>query len=183
MKLFPEVASLRRASRQMVRELGFLDDGSRSLGVTHSQCHALIELGLHGTLTSTELADRLNLDKASTSRAVAELVRQGYVSAGSDGRDRRRKPLRLTAKGHRQLSAIDQVANAQVQGVLALLSEQDRAAVLRGLSLYARALARLRLGRQFRIRPIRKRDDPEVARIIRTRRGRASPSTIPRSIS
>jgi putative acetyltransferase len=44
----------------------------------------------------------------------------------------------------------------------------ERAAIVHGLSAYARALARVRAQRDMTIRPIAAADDPAVARIIRT---------------
>jgi hypothetical protein len=68
--LLPEVGPLRQASRLLVRELGFLDDGQIGLGITHSQCHTLIELERSERLTAGELAQALNLDKSTMSRTV-----------------------------------------------------------------------------------------------------------------
>src|SRR5688572_33473826 len=87
--LFPEVGAVRQASRQLVRELGFLDDGQNGLGITHSQCHTLIELERQERLTAGELAQALNLDKSTTSRTVAGLVRGGYVTMRAEPGDRR----------------------------------------------------------------------------------------------
>jgi len=103
--LFPEVEPLRAASRQVVRELGMLDDRGLPARISHSQCHALIELDRAGGegLGVAELATRLNLDKSTMSRTVSRLVRSGLLTHGS-GPDKRKKPLRLTAEG--RLSAI-----------------------------------------------------------------------------
>src|SRR5688500_439894 len=46
-----EVAPLRAASRQVVRELGMLEDTFAPAGVTHSECHTLLELARAGVLT------------------------------------------------------------------------------------------------------------------------------------
>ncbi len=56
------VDAVREASREMVRELGFLQDGAAALGVTHAQCHTLIELGRRGTLTPGDIAELLRLE-------------------------------------------------------------------------------------------------------------------------
>jgi putative acetyltransferase len=164
----PEVAPVRQAARQLVRELGFLDHRTTSDGVTHSQCHALIEIERQGVMTAGELAGLLNLDKSTTSRTVAALTREGYVAARQNGGDRRRRPLVLTAKGRRKVMQIHRSANLQVQAALVLLGEEERSAVVRGMSLYAKALARRRAQQEFSLRPITRRDDPDMARIIRT---------------
>jgi putative acetyltransferase len=168
MSLYPEVQPLRRASREVVRELGFLEPHFDAAGVSHSQCHALIELEHHGRLTSGELATLLNLDPSTMSRTIAQLEESGLITSRSDDLDKRKKPLELTAKGKKKVELIHSSANRQVQETLCLLGTEDRETVVRGMALYAKALARRRAQQQLTLRPIEKQDDPEVARIIRT---------------
>jgi putative acetyltransferase len=176
--ILPEVEPVRQASRQLVRELGFLDHRLGSLGISHSQCHALIELELRETMTAGEMAAALNLDKSTMSRTLAALVKSGLVASRSGAGDRRRRPLVLTGKGRRKTVQIHRQADRQVQASLASLGPDERAAVVRGMSLYARALSRLRNQAEFAIRPIARRDDPAMAQIIRsvmTEHGAAGP--------
>jgi putative acetyltransferase len=165
--LLPEVAPLRDSSRRLVRELGFLEGRSRVAAITHTQCHTLIEIERQGVLAAGELAAILNLDKSTTSRTVASLVRAGFIAARADGGDRRRRPLTLTAKGRRKLASLHELANRQVQEALSLLDADQRDTVLRGMSLYAKALARRRAQQEFTIRPVARRDDPVMAGIVR----------------
>ncbi|MCU0687186.1 MAG: MarR family winged helix-turn-helix transcriptional regulator [Polyangiaceae bacterium] len=165
----PEVAPLRQASLQIARALGLLERGLPELGLTHSQAHALSELERAGELTAGELAALLGLDKSTASRAVAQLAEQGYVAggAGGSGRDRRRKPLRLTAKGRTKVAALHARSDRQAHEALSLLSVAERQAARQGVTLYARALSRLERRRGYEVRPITRRDDPAVAAIIR----------------
>ncbi len=164
----PEVEPLRRASRQVVRELGFLDGHPPSHGLTTSQCHALIEIGQEGQLTTGELAHLLNLDKSTLSRRVQPLVEAGLLAAKEDPGDRRRRPLTLTQQGRQRLARVHEDASRHVRDALQLLNEAERRAVVDGMALYAKALSRLRARASFRIRPIRREDDPEMARVMRT---------------
>jgi putative acetyltransferase len=165
--LLAEVDPLRQASRQLVRELGVLDGRPGGIGIPFSQGHSLVEIGRRGTMTAGELAAVLNLDKSTTSRTVAALVRAGLVAARPDQGDRRRRLLGLTARGRRKLATLDRMSNQQVHEALALLRDEDRAAVVRGLDLYARALGRRRVQQELSIRPMTPRDDAAVAAIIR----------------
>lgn len=162
-----EVAPLRQASRQVVRELGFLQN--RFEGASAAQCHALLELEQHGTLTSGDLAVLLSIDKSTASRTASELVRRGWARTAAAGEgDRRRKPLVLTARGRQRLAKIHELSNRQVHAALALLAPEERQTVLEGMRLYAKALSRSRKQQQYEVRRIERRDDPEVARLIRT---------------
>jgi putative acetyltransferase len=167
-ELHSEVPAVRQASRQMVRELGFLDHWIGGCGVSHSQCHALIELEHHGVLTAGELSDLLNLDKSTLSRTLKELLEAEYVAVRGGGEDKRKKPLTLAKKGLKQLDRIHAYANDQVHAALSLLSEAERRTVVEGLALYAKALARTRAQSELAIRPMLRSDNPDVARIIRT---------------
>ena len=165
---YPEVEPLRAAARQVVRELGMLGDDWLPSRISHSMCHVLIELERAGgeELGVAELAMRLNLDKSTLSRTVSRLTRAGLVATAL-GPDRRKKPLRLTAAGRKKLGSVHQAAGGQVNAALALLGEGERQRVLDGVALYARALTRLRGRRAVTLRPVTRKDDPQVAAIIR----------------
>lgn len=162
----PEVAAVRQASRLLIRQLGFLDH-QVSTGFTHSECHAMIELERHGELTTGELSQLLFLDKSTMSRVVSALVKRGWVAPKSHTGDRRKKPLLLTNKGKKKLDGVHQHANGQVDDALALLEPKEREQVVRGIELYAKALTRARAKKELVVRPIEKKDDAKVAKIIR----------------
>jgi putative acetyltransferase len=162
------VPSVREASRRLVRELGFLDDGERTLGISHAQCHALLEIERAGACTASELAELLQLDKSTISRTVHALLEAKLARAVADPSDARRKRLVLTAAGKKRLARIHEGANTQVSRALATLSPEERETVALGLALYAKALGRQRRADEHTIRHIRPSDDPEVAALIRT---------------
>ncbi len=162
------VRQVRDASRRMVRQLGLLGDGAGAAGggPTLSECHVLTELGREAPLTITELAERMALDKSTMSRTVGRLRRRGLVGRVKVA-DKRAKPIRLTPNGRRAVARLDRAADRQVAGALELLDSAGRGAVVEGLELYAKALARSRALRDYTIRPVRRSDDPALARMIR----------------
>jgi putative acetyltransferase len=166
-ELLPEVLPVRAAARALVRELGFLQAAIPPEDLPPSHCHALIEIEC-GALNQSELAERLRLDKSTTSRVVARLASDGLVSAARDADDRRQAVLGLTAAGRSRLARIHESNNRQVQAALSLLGDEQRAQVLIGLSVYARALGRARRRQGLVIRPIRVADDRGIERVIRT---------------
>jgi putative acetyltransferase len=166
--MLPEVLPLRHASRELVRELGFLQGTDASTSLSHSHCHALIEIDGRGTVTQSELPPLLRLDKSTTSRIVAELTSRGWVKARKGAEDGRVRVLSLTAAGRAKVKLVHREANARVERALATLGESERTTVLRGMELYARALERSRLKARYELRPIKAADRAAVARIIRT---------------
>jgi len=159
---------LRQASREIVRELGMLEDRLAHADVTHSQCHALLELEQRGALAVGELAERLRLDKSVVSRVLRTLEQRKLVRMRADESDRRVRRASLTAIGRRVVARVHAASNERVDTALRQLGEHDRARVLEGLSLYARALAKARRASEVTMRAIRPTDDPIVADIIRT---------------
>jgi putative acetyltransferase len=165
--MLPEVLPLRRASRELVRELGFLQAKDQATGLSHSHCHALIEIEARDTVRQAELPSLLRLDKSTTSRIVTELVARRWVRACASEEDARVRLLALTSAGRAKIALVHRGASARVEQALSLLGEAERQAVLDGMILYARALERSRRQAEYRIRPIRRGDRGAVARLIR----------------
>lgn len=166
--MLDEVLPLRHASRELVRELGFLQLREPSTKLSHSHCHALIEIESRGTLPQSELPSLLRLDKSTTSRIVAELESRGWVKARAAPEDARARLLTLTTAGRTKVGVVHREANARVTRALETLSEEERRTVLDGMKIYARALERSRLRAQYSIRPMKAGDRDEVAALIRT---------------
>ena len=100
------IDDIRAASRQMVRELGFMDATLAATDYPPSAVHAILEIGIRGPMTAMHLGDVLHLEKSSVSRMVRKLIENGELKETVDLDDARIKPLSLTAKGRRTLSAL-----------------------------------------------------------------------------
>jgi DNA-binding MarR family transcriptional regulator len=133
------IDDIRAASRQMVRELGFMEATLAATDYPPSAVHTLLEIGARGPMTSVQLADFLGLEKSSVSRMVRKLIDGGELKETSAD-DARVKPLTLTSKGRRTMAAIEAFARRQVRQALEGLSEAERRTVREGLAIYARAL-------------------------------------------
>lgn len=80
-------------------------------------------------MSLSELAQRLDLTLASTSKLIDVLVKHDFVQREGCSTDRRRIELQLTEHGHASLSAIWQAAHARLTEALARLPEHERAVV------------------------------------------------------
>lgn len=165
--LIQEILPLRQASREMVRELGFMQGVFTPAGMPHSHCHTLMETELCGALSQNELSERLCLEKSTMSRIVAQLVAQGLLQVESDSVDKRRNRVSLTPAGRAKLEEIHRGANAQVLDALDQLSPDERATVLAGIRLYAKALQRARRQSPYTIEAIAPADAAGMAAVIR----------------
>ena len=140
------IDDIRAASRQMVRELGFMEATLAATAYPPSAVQAILEIGARGPMTSVQLGDILHLEKSSVSRMVRKLVECGELKEAVDANDARIKPLSLTPKGRRTLAALHDFGRQQVSGALERLSEDERRIVRDGLVTYARALGASRGG-------------------------------------
>jgi DNA-binding MarR family transcriptional regulator len=134
------IDDIRAASRLMVRELGFMEQTLAATDYPPSAVHTILEIGTNGPLTSAELSEILHLEKSSVSRMVRKLIECGELKETVDAEDARIKPLSLTPKGQRTLSALHDFGRRQVSAALARLSDAERTTVRDGLMTYARAL-------------------------------------------
>jgi DNA-binding MarR family transcriptional regulator len=93
------------------------------------------------------LAERLFLDKSTTSRVVTTLVRKGYVEQRHDERDRRAMSLHVTRHGQRLYARITDDLIEQQKQLLEDLAPDVRAGVVKVLRRLADAAdARFRSG-------------------------------------
>src|SRR5918995_1159464 len=112
-----DARELQAAVAELVRVYQFRDrDRICCHDVSVTQCHALEALVENGPLRLGALADRLFLDKSTTSRVVGTLVKKGYVEQRSDESDRRATALHATASGRRLCKRItDDLVGQQKQ--------------------------------------------------------------------
>lgn len=166
MALEKQVQSVRAASRDMVRELGMLAAAHGSLGVTNSQCHALIAVGSAGSLGIQELASQLVLDTSTVSRLVDVMKADKLIAVEPDPDDKRKKRLTVTATGKKKLQGIHSQANERVESALALMSEKERESLIIGLTSYARTLRKSRRQALVKLRPIKQADNLHLKKIV-----------------
>jgi MarR family transcriptional regulator, 2-MHQ and catechol-resistance regulon repressor len=115
--------------------------------VSVTQCYALETLVEHGPMRLSALADRLFLDKSTTSRVVNALARKGYVEQRADATDGRATVISVTRHGQRLCARITSDLIEQQKQVLADLPSEVRAGVVQVIRRLAHAAdARFRAG-------------------------------------
>lgn len=147
------VSEIRSASRDLVREFGFMNRTVAGTDLSISAVHAIIEIGKSNGLSSKELSQLLVLEKSTVSRLVNSLVDRGEIREARSKGDARIKHLHLTDKGRETLEGIDRYAESQVSAALDRLEAPFRRGVLEGLQNYAAAL-RTASNRKVHARPL-----------------------------
>lgn len=142
---FREVVQFRERIRLLERRLGLLEQyQSECCGLSLSQCHALVEIGRASPLSLGDLAQRLGLDKSTTSRVVDSLVTSRKVKREEHPADRRVIQLSLTDAGKATFENIEQEMNRQYREVLSAIPEEKRAQVLESLEVLLEVLPNIR---------------------------------------
>jgi MarR family 2-MHQ and catechol resistance regulon transcriptional repressor len=143
-----DAEALQTAVAELVRVYQFRDrDRICCHDVSVTQCYALETLVEQGPLRLGALAQRLFLDKSTTSRVAATLVRKGYAEPRADPTDGRATTLQATRRGRALCARITADLVAQQRTLLADLDPAVRAGVVDVIRRLANAAdARFRTG-------------------------------------
>lgn len=94
-------------------------------GVTRREWRMLALLYGHEKLTPSALAERANLDRARTSRAISALVEKGLLTRDIKPSNRKEVQLSLTAKGHSLYETLMPEIQNINREILTALSESE----------------------------------------------------------
>jgi MarR family transcriptional regulator for hemolysin len=112
----------------------------RRLGITRDQWLVLTRLHRNPGASQSELADMLEVERASAGRMIDRLEANGWVERRARNGDRRVKRVYLTAEAERVHRRIWRVAETTVDDALAGLSAQERAQMMRLLTRVKKSL-------------------------------------------
>jgi DNA-binding MarR family transcriptional regulator len=120
--------------------MGALDQEQSCCGLTLSQCHTMMEIGLKGDMSLVDLAASLGLDTSTLSRTIQGLVLIGLVERKTNEKDRRYVVLSLSGQGRKVYEEIDGVYNAFLAGVFERLPADAHERILEDIGLFADAV-------------------------------------------
>jgi MarR family transcriptional regulator for hemolysin len=98
----------------------------RRLGLTRSQWLVINRLHRRPGATQSELAEMLEVEKATAGRMVDRMEKKGWVVRRADAADRRVNRLHLTPEADLIQVQLAQIADSTVDDALALLSPHQR---------------------------------------------------------
>jgi DNA-binding MarR family transcriptional regulator len=98
----------------------------RKLGLTRAQWLVLTRLYRRPGASQTELAEMLEIDRASAGRMIDRMERAGWVQRRADGADRRINRLHLTPGARKAHARMWRIAEATVDDALGALSARER---------------------------------------------------------
>lgn len=132
--------ALHEALADLVRAYQFRDrDRICCHDISVTQCYALEALKRDGPMRLNDLAERLFLDKSTSSRVLGALVRKGYAERLVDLTDGRAISVRITAKGQKLYNRIHVGLVEQQSRMIEDLAPDVRRAAIEVISRLARA--------------------------------------------
>lgn len=124
-------------SRQLVEVYG------QAHGLSREEWRLLFLLDDAGSLDSLEVAQRTSLDKVQVSRAASKLEEKGLITREVPSSDRRLRHYSITPAGRTRFRQAFGEVEARADEILGAMTEDDRAALIRGVrALHAATLAR-----------------------------------------
>jgi MarR family transcriptional regulator for hemolysin len=118
--LIADVARLMRSS---------FDRRVRRIGLTRSQWLVLSRLDRHPGLSQSELAEMLEVERATAGRMIDRMERRNWLVRRPDPADRRINRLYLTAEAEAVQAEMGRIAEALLDDAMALLEEGEREAL------------------------------------------------------
>jgi DNA-binding MarR family transcriptional regulator len=98
----------------------------RALGLTRAQWVTIARLHRRPGLSQSEVADLLEIEKATAGRLIDRMEAKGWIERRADPLDRRVNRLHLTAEAKRMHALIWPIAEATVDDALDGLSAAER---------------------------------------------------------
>lgn len=112
--------------------------------ISSQDASILVHLDRESGLSPRDLARHLGVVPSTLSAAIARLSKLGYLSSQPVAKDRRRRELRLTARGAEAIAATSVLDAERVRALLKKLTVAERKAAVRGLALLARAARQIK---------------------------------------
>jgi DNA-binding MarR family transcriptional regulator len=111
--------------------------------VSSQDASILVHLDREFGLSPSALAGHLSVAPSTLSAALTRLAKLGYLSNQPSEKDRRKRELRLTARGAEAISATSVLDAERVRAMLSQLKPGERKDALRGLALLAEAARKM----------------------------------------
>jgi DNA-binding MarR family transcriptional regulator len=111
--------------------------------ISSQDASILVHLDREFGLSPRMLAGHLGVAPSTLSAALTRLSKLGYLTNEPGQKDRRRREIRLTARGAEAISSTSVLDAKRVRTLLSQMKPAERKHALRGLALLARAAKHL----------------------------------------
>ena len=110
------------------------------LGLSVSQCYALMAIAHKGPVSMQKLAEKLFLTVSTMTRIVDQLMKKKLVLRRADAQDRRIILVEATPQGESLVKEIENTMLTIQKEILAKLSSEEREVIIKALTELAQAM-------------------------------------------
>jgi DNA-binding MarR family transcriptional regulator len=135
-------ADLAQSMVSLVRAFGLHRPTETPCGeaIPVGEAHALMDLAQDGPMSHGRLATCLRLEKSTVSRLVRQLEKRGWIERYGASGDGRVVLIRLTRKGRRAASRLDNARRAKFETLLAAIPTDKRSSTIAALEVLRKAM-------------------------------------------
>jgi DNA-binding MarR family transcriptional regulator/ribosomal protein S18 acetylase RimI-like enzyme len=134
------IEAIREFNRFYTRRIGVLHEGLLDTRFTLTESRLLWELAHRDGGTATELSRELNLDLGYLSRLLSGFKQRGLIKSARSKDDARHVRLSLSAAGRRAFAPLNTRSQADVNGLLATLTEPQQQQLLQAMAALEKLL-------------------------------------------
>jgi DNA-binding MarR family transcriptional regulator len=116
---------------------------STTFRISSQDASILVHLDRKSGLSPRALAAHLGVAPSTLSAALSRLADLGYLTNDASETDRRKREIRLTARGAEAIASTSVLNAERVKALLNKLKPKERSEAVRGLALLAEAARRL----------------------------------------
>lgn len=116
---------------------------STKFRISSQDASVLVHLDRETGLSPRALAAHLSVAPSTLSATLARLSKLGYLTVTTNEKDRRKREIRLTARGAEAIASTSVLDAERVRALLSKLKPDEKKQALRGLALLAAAARRL----------------------------------------
>jgi DNA-binding MarR family transcriptional regulator/N-acetylglutamate synthase-like GNAT family acetyltransferase len=158
-QLRDKVEALRRFNRFYTNRIGLLKQGLLKTRFPLTQARILFELAQHEHFTASELTSELDIDPGYLSRILSIFEKDGLLKKSPSKSDNRHRLLKLTAKGRKAFSVLNERSKRDNEALLQSLSQEDQLRLLHAMHTLESLLGtRLKPAEPYLLRPHRSGD-------------------------
>ena len=117
---------------------------STAFRISSQDASILVHLDRESGLSPRALAKHLGVAPSTLSAALSRLSELGYLTNEPGKKDRRKREIRLTARGAEAIASTSVLNAERVRALLTKLKPEERKAAVRGLALLAKAARQLK---------------------------------------
>jgi DNA-binding MarR family transcriptional regulator/GNAT superfamily N-acetyltransferase len=137
---YEAVQKVRKFNRFYTERIGLLNQGYLETNLSLTHVRVLFELANRNDLTASNLIQELHIDPGYLSRILSRFAKEDYIKKSKSKSDNRFQHLRLTTKGRKAFSVLNERSSREIGDLLKNLSREDLQRLLDAMDTFETVL-------------------------------------------